>query len=1313
MADGKIIIDTSLDTKGIEKGLADAEKKVKKAANTISESAERAAKSVGKETEEAKKKVEALRANLDDPMRSFTVKADNLSSGPISRIKTAFEDSAKASSRCFSEYTEDLDKYSTALEPITGAIKDKIGKIADFAKSAAKIAVGAIASVSTAIVGLGTMGVSYNAEIEKYQTALTTMLGSSEKAEAALEAIKKDAATTPFDVKGLVQANNFLISTGESAEESRKTIMALGDAVAATGGGNDELQRMSQNLQQIKNAGKATSADIKQFAYAGIDIYGILADYTGKSTKDVKEMDITYEELTAALQQAASEGGRYYDAMNNQSKTFNGQLSNLKDNASALVGQVFEPISETLTKKLMPAANDAIQQLSDAFQKDGVDGLIDAGGNVIANLLIGMGKAAPKLITTAAGLIKSIGSNMIKHKDEMLTAAKEIVKALADGLLSLLPRSISEPIRKIFDDIGKSMESGGLKRGIEKAAKLVGKLVQAFGDIVDSVGPAVIKIIDFIGDHFDVIATAAIGAVTAILTFKKTVDVMSAVSKVIETAQQALTALGAAASANPLMLIPVVIAGAASAFAMLAANVETTDPQLQAFYDRIDAINQSVDENRQSMSQMDDEIQNTVSSYQQSASELENWKSRLGECFDSQGRLKDGCAETADYILNQLNEAMGTQYSLTADGFIENTDGAKVSLQELNGTIDENISKTKAQAIQAAAMDEYTQAVKDNATAQKDLSDAESAYQESLSAYIQAYAAYSDAIKAANEDTKQYGEVSSDTASRLEEAQTALEDASGAFSSAGDAYREAGSAAAESQTKVAGLNAVIDSLATGTREGTDAAAEMYELIPQYSQEAASGIIASQNLINAALSGTTPNLTDLSEGFEMAAKAIRENGGKIPEELQNSLNEAIACIDKLGPDGKSSMIAAMGSVLEGMADMNPKFKGLSEASADEILSAFQELVDSGAAQQSGVDAAEAVSSGVESVDTRTPAAAKADDVVYGLTGEFEARRYSVVAAAQSAVQGANEGIDAAQMPEHAAETAQSACDNTVNTYAAGEAGAYHAAAEYAKNSNDGLDSANVDGHYGRVADDAKNEFIGNLSSGNAGAYASGDRLGSSADSGLNKNNYPGKAGAVGDSFQSYFHGAIENGYELAGTAGDQLGSIAYGRLNSYTSKARAVGANFSRGFAQGINANTGAIRSAAENAAQQALDAAKRRLDVRSPSHVMDKEVGRMIPLGIAQGIKNKTPEMLRQMDKSVSGLIDHSFILDRLQDSMNRSARAAAKPMGGLAGASVTNVYNNDNSMHQENTYNVPTASPSEVAKTQRQAFRAFAGGVA
>lgn len=221
------------------------------------------------------------------------------------------------------------------------------------------------------------VGISYNAQLEQYQTALTNMLGSSEEAQSILEEIKQDAARTPFDTAGLVKANELLISTGVDAESSRKTILALGDAVSATGGGNDELSRMAQNLQQIKNAGKATAADIKQFAYAGIDVYGLLADYTGKSTAEVQSMTVGYDLLTAALEKAADEGGRYYNSMQTQSETLNGQMSTLQDNATQLAGLLTEDLTTALGK-VVSKTNDLTVAAAEAYKTDGWYGMIDA-----------------------------------------------------------------------------------------------------------------------------------------------------------------------------------------------------------------------------------------------------------------------------------------------------------------------------------------------------------------------------------------------------------------------------------------------------------------------------------------------------------------------------------------------------------------------------------------------------------------------------------------------------------------------------------------------------------------------------------------------------------------------------------------------------------------------------------------------------------------------------------------------------------------------------------------------------------------------
>lgn len=324
----------------------------------------------------------------------------------------------------------------------------------------------ALEKVGSAVVDAGkaviSTGVDYNSQMEQYTVAFTNMLGSADEAESALNQIKQDAAKTPFDTAGLVKANQYLISTGEDAKSARNIIMALGDAVKATGGGNDELSRMAQNLQQIKNAGKATNADIKQFAYAGIDVYGILADYTGKSTEDVQKMTISYDLLTNALLSASEEGGRYFGAMETQSQTLDGRISTLKDNATQLAGALTEGLAST-EGELVNVATGWVQELTDSMQTGGVasmvetggvlageaidsftdyavnnmDGVLDTGLDIAENLASGVVQNAPKLLESAVTITGSFIGGVAEKFPDILASGAEITGQMVRGVLSL------------------------------------------------------------------------------------------------------------------------------------------------------------------------------------------------------------------------------------------------------------------------------------------------------------------------------------------------------------------------------------------------------------------------------------------------------------------------------------------------------------------------------------------------------------------------------------------------------------------------------------------------------------------------------------------------------------------------------------------------------------------------------------------------------------------------------------------------------------------------------------------------------------
>lgn len=321
----------------------------------------------------------------------------NKASKSVAELAKRYNESVAATSKTSSESKNlkiQLNAAEAQLKATAQALKIAKNGMEDFAgktKNSGESLAGAMtkANLLTGVVTkLGSAaleaaksfisaGLDYNAQIETYTTGLTNMLGSAEAAQQVMENIQADAARTPFDVESLTKANQYLISAGENASYARKTINALGDAVAATGGGSDELNRMSQNLQQIANTGKATAVDIKQFAYAGINVYGILADYTGKSTAEVQKMTISYDLLTEALQAASEEGGRYYNAMDDLSQTQNGRTNTLKDNVKQLAGLMTSDLADGIgmvTSNLNTMTVAAIE----AYKTDGWKGLGDA-----------------------------------------------------------------------------------------------------------------------------------------------------------------------------------------------------------------------------------------------------------------------------------------------------------------------------------------------------------------------------------------------------------------------------------------------------------------------------------------------------------------------------------------------------------------------------------------------------------------------------------------------------------------------------------------------------------------------------------------------------------------------------------------------------------------------------------------------------------------------------------------------------------------------------------------------------------------------
>ena len=409
----------------------------------------------------------------------------------------------KALAREISETESKLKSLKKEMRDFGSVAKQELQNVADKVKSVgdkmASVGKEATMKVTAPLVALGTIGVNYNAQMEQYKVMFTTLTGSAEEADRIISQLQQDAMKSPFDSSTLIKANQYLISAGVDADKARDDILNLGNAIAATGGGSAELERMAANLQQIKNIGKASSMDIKQFANAGINIYGLLAAATGKTVEQVKDMDVTYEQLSYALAMASQEGGIYYQAMENQSQTMNGSLSALKENIQILLGQITEaamPIIMQVIGAIQKVVNwfmnldDSQKQmiLTIAAVIAAIGPVLVIIGNIITMIggviaVIGFLLSPIGLVIAAIAAVIAIGITIYKHMDDIKQMIGKVIAKIQDLWAWLKQTAVIQAFGDAWEGI----------------ISVLGSVAGAFGRVCDWIGNAINKVSEFLG----------------------------------------------------------------------------------------------------------------------------------------------------------------------------------------------------------------------------------------------------------------------------------------------------------------------------------------------------------------------------------------------------------------------------------------------------------------------------------------------------------------------------------------------------------------------------------------------------------------------------------------------------------------------------------------------------------------------------------------------------------------------------------------------------------------------------------------------
>lgn len=175
------------------------------------------------------------------------------------------------------------------------------------------------------------------------------------------------------------------------------------------------------------------------------------------------------------------------------------------------------------------------------------------------------------------------------------------------------------------------------------------------------------------------------------------------------------------------------------------------------------------------------------------------------------------------------------------------------------------------------------------------------------------------------------------------------------------------------------------------------------------------------------------------------------------------------------------------------------------------------------------------------------------------------------------------------------------------------------------------------------------------------------------------------------------------------AATQLFNSIVNGLASLPSKMAEIGSNIISGIWNGISSGWSWLTNKVSSLASSLLDAAKNALGINSPSKEFADEVGRWIMPGVGKGLDKTMPATLKDMEAKAGELV--SAMRAEMSASAGQLSVGASHAAGlRMTGAGTTVYY--DNRMEQSNTYNVPVATPSEVAKKQREALRNMVGGV-
>jgi tape measure domain-containing protein len=331
--------------------------------------------------------------------------------------------------------------------------------------------------------------------IEDITAAFTPLTGGADNARKMIEALNKEAASTPFTLAGISNvAKQLLPIIGNDVGAVTETFRMLGD----TAGGNmEKLDSITRGYVKTMNMGKVSMESLNMISDAGVPIQSLLAKNMGITVEELYSMvsagEVTAAQLTDTFKTITAEGGLFYNGMQVASETLTGRISTMKDNFSAL--------SVTIGEQLNPFIKSAVDALID-FAQWGTENNRIAGflsktieflGKVVSASFSFIKKAIGAVYVAWAqivtffettghkigGFFKLIGTDI----DVAFTTGFNGAKIAMISMYTYLTQKLLGGVKAMLDVLGKLPFVG---EKFQAASAAVGNLSDAVGDSAEA-----------------------------------------------------------------------------------------------------------------------------------------------------------------------------------------------------------------------------------------------------------------------------------------------------------------------------------------------------------------------------------------------------------------------------------------------------------------------------------------------------------------------------------------------------------------------------------------------------------------------------------------------------------------------------------------------------------------------------------------------------------------------------------------------------------------------------------------------------------